>query len=147
MTTPSSHAKRLARYQAELKQLAAHFADIGFIYPGSLVQRYTTCGNPDCRCQADPPQLHGPYWQWSKAVAGKTVSRTVTDNQVPLYQAWIANRRRLPYHHHRPDGTSLPTSDRDPLQTRLGWSHPRSAIQPKALRLNDPMLLLSGGSS
>jgi hypothetical protein len=95
MVTPSSHAKRLARYQAELKQLAAQLADIGFIYPGSLVQRYTTCGNPDCRCQADPPQLHGPYWQWSKAVAGKTVSRTVTDNQVPLYQAWIANRRRL----------------------------------------------------
>jgi hypothetical protein len=95
MATPSSHAKRLARYQAELKQLAAQLADIGFIYPGSLVQRYTTCGNPDCRCQADPPQLHGPYWQWSKAVAGKTVSRTVTDNQVPLYQAWIANRRRL----------------------------------------------------
>jgi hypothetical protein len=95
MATPSSHAKRLARYQAELKQLAAQLADIGFIYPGSLVQRYTTCGNPDCRCQADPPQPHGPYWQWSKAVAGKTVSRTVTDNQVPLYQAWIANRRRL----------------------------------------------------
>jgi hypothetical protein len=95
MATPSSHAKRLARYQAELKQLAAQLADIGFIYPGSLVQRYTTCGNPDCRCQADPPQLHGPYWQWSKAVAGKTVSRTVTDNQVPLYQAWIDNRRRL----------------------------------------------------
>jgi hypothetical protein len=95
MATPSSHAKRLARYQAELKQLASQLADIGFIYPGSLVQRYTTCGNPDCRCQADPPQLHGPYWQWSKAVAGKTVSRTVTDNQVPLYQAWIDNRRRL----------------------------------------------------
>lgn len=95
MATPSSHAKRLARYQAELKQLAAQLSDIGFIYPGSLVQRYTTCGNPDCRCQADPPQLHGPYWQWSKAVAGKTVSRTVTDNQVPLYQAWIDNRRRL----------------------------------------------------
>jgi hypothetical protein len=95
MSDPSSHAKRLARYQAELKRLAAQLADIGFIYPGSLVQRYTTCGNPDCRCQADPPQLHGPYWQWSKAVAGKTVSRTVTDEQVPLYQAWIANRRRL----------------------------------------------------
>ena len=95
MATPSSHAKRLARYQAELKQLAAQLADIGFIYPGSLVQRYTTCGNPDCRCAGDPPDLHGPYWHWSKAVAGKTINRTVSEEQVPLYQAWIANRRRL----------------------------------------------------
>jgi hypothetical protein len=95
MADPAADAKHLARYQAKLKQLAAQLADIGFVTPGSLVQRYTTCGNPDCRCQADPPQLHGPYWQWSRAVAGKTISRTVTNEQVPLYQEWIANRRRL----------------------------------------------------
>src|SRR5438132_8322876 len=95
MASPAADAGRLARYQAELKRLAAEVADVGFISPGSLVQRYTSCGRPDCRCQADPPQLHGPYWQWSKALAGKTVRRTVTDEQVPLYQEWIANRRRL----------------------------------------------------
>ena len=95
MAPPASDATRLARYQAELKRLSAEIAEVGFISPGSLVQRYTTCGNPDCRCQADPPQLHGPYWQWSKAVAGKTISRTVTNDQAPLYQEWIANRRRL----------------------------------------------------
>src|SRR5713101_1980235 len=95
MANPASDAKRLARYQAELQRLAAQLGDVGFISPGSLVQRYTTCGNPTCRCQAEPPELHGPYWQWSKAVAGKTIRRTVTDEQVPLYQEWIANRRRL----------------------------------------------------
>jgi hypothetical protein len=95
MATPVSNAKRLAHYQAQLKRLAAEVADVGFISPGSLVQRYTTCGNPDCRCAADPPELHGPYWHWSKAVAGKTINRTVTEEQVPLYQEWIANRRRL----------------------------------------------------
>jgi hypothetical protein len=95
MANPASDTQRLARYQAELKRLCAQLAEVGFISPGSLVQRHTTCGNPGCRCQADPPQLHGPYWQWSKAVAGKTINRTVTEDQVPLYQAWIANRRRL----------------------------------------------------
>jgi hypothetical protein len=95
MANTASDAKRLASYQAELTRLSAELADIGFISPGSLVQRYTACGNPGCRCQADPPQLHGPYWQWSRAVAGKTITRRVTDEQVPLYQAWIDNRRRL----------------------------------------------------
>jgi hypothetical protein len=28
-------------------------------------------------------------------VAGKTITRRVADEQVPLYQAWIDNRRRL----------------------------------------------------
>lgn len=95
MTTTPSKAARLAEHQAELRRLAAQVADIGFISPGSLVRRYTSCGNPNCRCGADPPQPHGPYWQWSRAVGGKTVTRRVSDEQVPLYQDWIANRRRL----------------------------------------------------
>ena len=28
-------------------------------------------------------------------VGGKTITRRVTDDQAPLYQEWIANRRRL----------------------------------------------------
>jgi hypothetical protein len=95
MANPPTDAKRLAHYQAELQRLAAEVADVGFISAGSLGQRYTTCGRPDCRCAAHPPELHGPYWHWSKAVAGKTINRTVTEEEVPLYQQWIANRRRL----------------------------------------------------
>ena len=66
-----AETRRLASYQAELKRLTAQLADIGFISPGSLIRRYTTCGKPGCRCQADPPQPHGPYWQWTRAVPGK----------------------------------------------------------------------------
>jgi hypothetical protein len=87
--------RRLASYEAQFKRLAAQLADIGFISPGTLIRRYTTCGKPGCRCQADLPQPHGPYWQWSRAVEGKTVTRRVTDEQAPLYQEWIANRQRL----------------------------------------------------
>jgi len=47
----------------------------------------TTCGNPGCRCQ--PPQLHGPYWQWTTAVAGKTVTRRLTQAQYDAYAAWL----------------------------------------------------------
>ncbi len=82
-------------YRALADELARELATVGFISPGSVVSRYTSCGKPGCRCQADPPQRHGPYYQWSTAVAGKTVSRRLTEAQAELYRSWIANRRRL----------------------------------------------------
>jgi hypothetical protein len=86
---------RLETYERKYRALAAELADTGFISPGSLVSRETSCGKPGCRCQGDPPRRHGPYYQWSRAVAGKTVSRRLDERQAELYQDWIANRRRL----------------------------------------------------
>ena len=86
---------RLQQYQDTYQSLAAELAELGFILPGSLVSRTTSCGKPGCRCRADPPQRHGPYYQWSRAVAGKTVSRRLSEGEAELYRSWIANRRRL----------------------------------------------------
>lgn len=65
------------------------------VLTGSVVERFAQCGNPNCRCNADPPQVHGPYWQWSTAVNGKTVTRRVDPEDVPLYLEWIENRKRV----------------------------------------------------
>ena len=86
---------RLERYERSYRALAAELASLGFISQGSVVVRYTTCGKAGCRCQGDPPRRHGPYYQWSRAVAGKTVSRRLTESEAELYRSWIANRRRL----------------------------------------------------
>jgi len=79
------------RYRA----LAARLGELGYISPGSLVRRYTTCGKPGCRCQASPPQLHGPYYQLTRKVAGKTVTTRLTEGQAARYAEWIANQREL----------------------------------------------------
>ena len=89
MTSP------LERYENAYRSLIAEIAEIGFISLGSVVVRETSCGKPGCRCQGDPPRRHGPYYQWSRAVAGKTVSRRLTEREAELYRGWIANRRRL----------------------------------------------------
>ncbi|HEY8717708.1 DUF6788 family protein [Pengzhenrongella sp.] len=90
---------RLERYELTYRALAAELATelatVGFISQGSVVSRYTSCGKSGCRCQGDPPQRHGPYYQWSRAVAGKTVSRRLTGAEAELYRGWIANRRRI----------------------------------------------------
>ena len=57
------------------------------------MSRRTSCGKAGCQCQADPPQRHGPYHQWSRAIAGKTISRRLNQAEADLYRDWIANRR------------------------------------------------------
>jgi len=89
-----STASQLAGYERRYRELAAQLADIGYIVAGSLAQRHNRCGKPNCACHADPPQLHGPYWQWTAKVNGKTVNRRLTQRQAELYQEWIDNDRR-----------------------------------------------------
>jgi hypothetical protein len=79
------------RHQA----LAARLGTIGFALPGSLTRRYTYCGKPGCRCQASPPRPHGPYYQLTRKVAGKTVTTRLTEGQAARYAEWIANQREL----------------------------------------------------
>ena len=88
-------ASRLERHEAKYRSLKAELAEIGFISPGSLVVRETSCGKPGCRCQDDPPRRHGPYFQWSRTREGRTESRRLDEREAELYREWIDNRRRL----------------------------------------------------
>ena len=91
----TSAADRLAGYERQYRELAAQIADVGIIASGSVTRRYTRCTSPGCRCNADPPAPHGPYWQWTAKVDGKTVTRRLTAREATLYQEWIDNDRRV----------------------------------------------------
>ena len=90
-----STAQRLATYRSRYRVLVAQLADVGYIAAGSITRRHTRCGTPSCRCHADPPQMHGPYWQWTAKIDGKTVTRRLSQTEAELYQGWIANDRQL----------------------------------------------------
>jgi hypothetical protein len=86
----------------EINQLRAHYRalqgqvrDIGFIALGSVIERHTVCGTPGCRCHAEPPAKHGPYFQYSRKLDGKTITRRLTAEQAERYREWITNRRAL----------------------------------------------------
>lgn len=80
--------------QERYDQLKTQLAKIGWIRRGSISERYMPCGTKTCRCQADPPQLHGPYYQYSRVVEGKTKSVRLSRQQADLVQTWIDNGRR-----------------------------------------------------
>jgi hypothetical protein len=79
---------------AAQRALAGRLSGLGFTLPGTLTRRYTRCGNRTCRCHRQPPQLHGPYLQWTRTENGKTISRIWTPGQAARYQDWLANARQ-----------------------------------------------------
>jgi hypothetical protein len=75
--------------------IAAELGSFGFALPGTILVRHICCKKPGCRCCADPPQLHGPYYQWTRRVGGKTQTRLLTAEQMERYRGWFDNARRL----------------------------------------------------
>jgi hypothetical protein len=94
MARPSPE-QQLAAYERRYRELAQQLAGIGLISSGSVTRRYTHCATPGCRCHADPPQPHGPYYQWTTKVNGKTITRRLTTREATLYKEWIANDRKM----------------------------------------------------
>jgi len=118
---------KLDRISADYEAVKARLAQVGFTCEGSLIERYTTCNNHNCRC-ADPQQRHGPYWQLSWKQASKTVSRILPADDAALYQQWITNRRRLEAAPPR-DARPLPPSRRaNPRRQRPAVSRSRAAL-------------------
>ena len=90
-----STEQQLATYASRYRELVAQLADVGYIAAGSITFRHTRCGTPNCHCHGDPPQMHGPYWQCTAKIDGKTVTRRLSQTEADLYQQWINNDREL----------------------------------------------------
>lgn len=101
MSSTSGKTRRPRSIDAALEQLeerhrvlAAELAGLGLMLRGSIAKRLTRCGTPGCRCKADPPQLHGPYWLWTRTVSGKTVTVQLPPEQAALCRQWNHNMHR-----------------------------------------------------
>ena len=75
--------------------IARRLGEAGFALPGSLLERSMTCGKATCRCHGDPPRLHGPYFQWTRKIDGKTVTRNLDAGEMASYGPWFTNARRI----------------------------------------------------
>jgi hypothetical protein len=98
------------------RRIAAQLAQIDWALPGSVVTRMMRCGKPRCRCKHDPPQLHGPYIQWTRTVEGTTLTKLLTPQQLARYQPWLDNARRL-----RELATELETITIQTVKQAEGW--------------------------
>jgi hypothetical protein len=102
------------RQRAAIERIQAELGSIGPSLPGSVVVRTGRCGKPACKCHGDPPRLHGPFRSWTRKIAGKTVTRLLTEDQLDEYQAYFDNHKRLKELVHDLEDLSLTIVDRDP---------------------------------
>lgn len=87
-------------------------ARVGYFRRGTLLRRFIPCGKPGCGCQDSPPRLHGPYYEWTRKVAGKTVTVRLTPEQATVVARWIAAGRELRRLLTRMELLSLRATDR-----------------------------------
>ena len=92
---PAAVASVLRRLEERHRARRAELAAIGLVLRGSIARRLVRCGQPTCRCKADPPMLHGPYYLWTRKVAGKTVTAQLSPAHAALCQAWNRNMRKV----------------------------------------------------
>ena len=118
------------------RTLAAQIAEIDAVLPGTLVTRSTRCGKPTCRCKADPPQLHGPYHQWTRKIDGRTRTRLLTPEQAARYQPWFDNARRMRQLLAELEDLSLNAAREAEDCPEWGWG--KSARKTTGLRARNP---------
>jgi hypothetical protein len=78
-----------------IQKIKQQIAALGDIRPGALSQQYNVCGNPTCRCKAQPPVKHGPYYQISFTWKGKSRSQFIRDDDAEEASRQLENYRQL----------------------------------------------------
>jgi hypothetical protein len=82
---------------ARIRRIQDALSSLGPVLPGSISTQWNVCGKAECRCK-DPkkPQKHGPYYQLSFTVDGK--SSTMFVKKADLKRLRECSRR---YRHFR----------------------------------------------
>ena len=85
----------MTREEQTCQRIQRQLAAMGPVLPGSLSEQWNVCGTPGCRCKAPSnPKKHGPYYQLSFTVAGKSSTLFVQEEDVGEV------RRRLKCYQH-----------------------------------------------
>jgi len=82
-------AKSVAVVRSEIQAL-------GPVLPGSISKQWNVCGKPGCRCKdAKHPQRHGPYYQLSFTVAGRSSTMFLKPGELAEARQCVRRYRRL----------------------------------------------------
>lgn len=79
-----------------LEVLAEELARLGPLLPGSISEQYSVCGKKNCRCSSKSnPQRHGPRYQLSYTLGGKSSSMFIKQDDVEAVYNMTASYRRM----------------------------------------------------
>jgi len=92
------------------------------ILRGSLMERYLTCGKPDCKCARG--ERHGPVWYLSVSLdQARRTGSTVPSHQVEQVRRWIEN-----YHGVKDRLEKISDINRELLRREKGLKRHRNKV-------------------
>jgi hypothetical protein len=90
---PTTHSEPQAQIQRRRRELLKQMPPGGEILKGSLIERFTVCGRPGCRCQQG--EKHGPYL-YASVFDGKQSRQVYVPQSLEAeVRRWAGNYRRL----------------------------------------------------
>lgn len=78
-----------------IAQIKRAIAQLGPLRPGSISRQFNICGNPGCRCKADPPEKHGPYLQLNFTLRGRSRTEFVREQDLDVVAVELDNYQQL----------------------------------------------------
>jgi len=94
---PARKASRpaLGASAERFRQAGEELLQLNYFLKGTVSKRMMKCGQPQCACHRDPSYRHGPYFEWTYKVNGKTVNVKLSAKAAPIYQAATKQNRKL----------------------------------------------------
>lgn len=88
----------MTKEERKVQQLREKLAKLGAMLPGSISEQWNVCGTSGCQCKdPDKPKKHGPYYQLSFTVGGKSSTMFIKKKDLPE-----ARRRLKRYQQFKP---------------------------------------------
>jgi len=82
--------------EEQVQKIKKQLLELGPILPGSLSEQWNVCGTPECKCRdTQKPVRHGPYYQLSFSVKGKSSTLFVRAEEVAEARRRIRRYQRF----------------------------------------------------
>jgi hypothetical protein len=86
----------MSSQQARIERIREQMAELGPVLPGGISKHWNVCGKPGCRCKhPSRPKKHGPYYQLSFTLGGKSSSMFLRADEVGEARRWVRRYARL----------------------------------------------------
>jgi hypothetical protein len=84
-------SRNRAALAARIQWIKQQIVQLDEIRAGTVTRQYNVCGYARCRCKADPPQKHGPYYRYRSSHGGKDRTEFVSSAEAPRIKRQVRN--------------------------------------------------------
>jgi len=86
----------MTKEEEKIQRMKNELLGLGPMLPGSISEQWNVCGTPGCQCKYPKrPVRHGPYFQLSFSVKGRSSTLFVRRNEVPEARRRIRRYQRF----------------------------------------------------